>query len=377
MSDNGPWSNQIVAVVVISASGNFTGIFIYSPAPGPGNLVGSWAASAGTDPFGNTYPKGLSVGPNTLPQVQLLLDPVLGALVGFPLNNANYANTPGSMPRIEAFQSGSPAFAGLSVIGPQSTAAGHQDFVEITFNSANIAGSSFANCEIFYVDTTGLATAFFGVDNFGVNSFVGHNFWRTAQPQQPVSGFKLWGDVNTGQMTVQTQSGLQGRLAQNQSDLTTNSNNNNVTQPITKSWVIPAGDPAAGSVYYIEVPISGTFEASQLNIGLIQDGIFVNVVPIGAAAFAAGNSMVGVIKATIKILSTGSGGTAQWDFDGTITNSGVNRTTSTGVGIQGRRASNAFDSTVSHTLAIGAQWSAAVAGQAISGFGSNFNRMGP
>jgi hypothetical protein len=377
MSDNGPWSNQIVAVVVISASGNFTGIFIYSPAPGPGNLVGSWAASAGTDPFGNTYPKGLSVGPNSLPQVQLLLDPVLGSLVGFPLNNANYANTPGSMPRIEAFQSGSPAFAGLSVIGPQTTLATHQDFVEITFNSANVAGSSFANCEIFYVDTTGLATAFFGVDNFGVNSFVGHTFWRTATPAAPANGFKLWADPNTGMMTVQNQSTLGGRLAANQSDLTTNTNNNNVTQPITKSWPIPANDAVAGSVYYIEVPVSGTLQAQQLNIGLLQDGIFVNVVPVAAAAFAAGTGIVGTLKATIKILSAGAGGTAQWDFDGTITNGGANRSTATGIGMQGRRITNAFDTTVSHTLAIGAQWAVAAAGETISGFGSNFIRQGP
>jgi hypothetical protein len=178
-------------------------------------------------------------------------------------------------------------------------------------------------------------------------------------------------------MTVQNQSGLGGRLAANQSDLTTNTNNNNVTQPITKSWAIPANDAVAGSVYYIEVPVSGTLQAQQLNIGLLQDGIFINVVPVAAAAFGAGTGIVGTLKATIKVLSAGAGGTAQWDFDGTLTNNGANRSTATGIGMQGRRASNAFDTTVSHTLAIGAQWAVAAAGETISGFGSNFIRQGP
>ena len=373
------WDNQLVSVIVISAGGNFTGLFIYSPVPGVGNLVGSWAAQAGTDPFGNAYPAGLSVGANTQQQVELVLNAFLGANVIFPLNNSNYANNlSAGVASLGSFRTGTPEFAGLAINGPQTTIAGHQDFIEMSFNSSNIAGSSFANCEIFYVDTTGLATAFFGVDSLGVNCFNAVSFWRVpSTPATPNNGFKLWGDITTGQMTVMTQSGLQGRLASNQSDLTTNTNNNNVTQPITKSWAIPANDAQAGSVYYIEVPFSGTLQAQQLNIGLIQDGVFVNVVPVGAAAFGAGTTIVGTVRATIKILTTGAGGTAQWDFDGTLTNSAINRTTATGVGLQGRRITNAFDTTVSHTLAIGTNWAVAAAGETISGIGSNFNRMGP
>jgi hypothetical protein len=374
----GPWNNQLVAVVIISASGNFTGLFLYSPKPGAGNLVGSWAAAAGTDPFGNTYTSGITVGANAQPQVELFLNGSLGGDILFRLNSANYADGDGISARIQSFRSGSPEFGGLAIFGPHLVNPAHNDYIEMTFNTANIAGSSFANCDIFYVDTTGTATTYWGVDNFGVNCFVAQTFWRVpSTPAVPNNGFKLWGDINTGQMTCMTQSGLQGRLASNQSDVTTNTNNNNVTQPITKSWAIPATDAQIGSVYYIEVPFSGTLQAQQLNIGLLQDGIFVNVVPVAAAAFAAGTAIVGTIKATIKVLATGAGGTAQWDFDGTLTNSGINRTTATGVGMQGRRASNAFDTTVSHTLAIGAQWAVAAAGETISGFGSNFNRMGP
>lgn len=61
MADSG-WSNQLISLIVLSASQHgFSGFFVYSPAPGPGNLIGSWAAAAGTDQFGNAYPAGLSV----------------------------------------------------------------------------------------------------------------------------------------------------------------------------------------------------------------------------------------------------------------------------------------------------------------------------
>jgi hypothetical protein len=42
-------------------AGPNAGIFLYSPTPGLGNLIGSWSSVAGTDPYGNLYPSGLQV----------------------------------------------------------------------------------------------------------------------------------------------------------------------------------------------------------------------------------------------------------------------------------------------------------------------------
>jgi hypothetical protein len=55
-----PWSNQVVSLIVIQAGGGFTGVFVYSPTPGTGNLVISIAAQTGTDPYGNSYPEGFA-----------------------------------------------------------------------------------------------------------------------------------------------------------------------------------------------------------------------------------------------------------------------------------------------------------------------------
>jgi hypothetical protein len=57
----GPWENSVFFVVIISG-GAGSGLFVYSPTVGPGNLVGSWAGVGGTDAFGNAYPAGFSTG---------------------------------------------------------------------------------------------------------------------------------------------------------------------------------------------------------------------------------------------------------------------------------------------------------------------------
>jgi hypothetical protein len=52
------WNRNVFQILIVSG-GPGSGIFIYSPSPGLGNLIGSWAGAAGIDPYGNTYPAGL------------------------------------------------------------------------------------------------------------------------------------------------------------------------------------------------------------------------------------------------------------------------------------------------------------------------------
>lgn len=55
------WSSQDNTLIVITDITGYSGLFFYSPTIGPGNLVGSWTAAAGTDPYGNPYPAGFNV----------------------------------------------------------------------------------------------------------------------------------------------------------------------------------------------------------------------------------------------------------------------------------------------------------------------------
>jgi hypothetical protein len=68
------WTNQLLNLIILSAAQKgFSGFFVYSPAPGPGNLIGSWAAAAGVDPYGNAYPAGLSVESGSFTGIDLFL----------------------------------------------------------------------------------------------------------------------------------------------------------------------------------------------------------------------------------------------------------------------------------------------------------------
>jgi hypothetical protein len=55
-------SNIIRASVVIITGGAGSGLFVYSPSPGVGNLVASITGASGTDQYGNAYGSGLNIG---------------------------------------------------------------------------------------------------------------------------------------------------------------------------------------------------------------------------------------------------------------------------------------------------------------------------
>jgi hypothetical protein len=76
--------NQIT--IVIQANG--IALLIYFPTPGLGNLIGSWAASAFTDQYGNTVPAGLNVNGGQLAQVGLTNPSIVGGTIFQTLLNA-------------------------------------------------------------------------------------------------------------------------------------------------------------------------------------------------------------------------------------------------------------------------------------------------
>lgn len=76
---NGGWSNQTPRRIVVVVGTPYSGIFFYDPAIGPGELLLSIAADAGTDPYNNSYPQGFAFGFAGSSQV------VIGTTGGEPL----------------------------------------------------------------------------------------------------------------------------------------------------------------------------------------------------------------------------------------------------------------------------------------------------
>lgn len=81
MAGNG-WSNNIVSTLIFEEGTGFTGLFFYSPTVGLGNLVGSWTANAGVDPYGNSYPDGLSVVGGTIFTPNLVAASITAGSIG-------------------------------------------------------------------------------------------------------------------------------------------------------------------------------------------------------------------------------------------------------------------------------------------------------
>jgi hypothetical protein len=88
------WTSQYFTTIIIEGNTPQTGIFIYSGSPQNGNLIGSWAAAAGTDAQGNSYPAGINVFQGQLSGVALNSVQIIGALINNAIINAPVISQP-------------------------------------------------------------------------------------------------------------------------------------------------------------------------------------------------------------------------------------------------------------------------------------------
>lgn len=129
------WQNNIFPLLIVNASGGFTGLFVYSPRPGPGNLIAAIAGAAGTDPYGNAYSpvfEAGAIGTNFL-QIDQFGDLLLSSagnvnLVLNPTKKAFFVYAPaagaGNLTTSIAAAAGSDAFANAYQAGVQVQGGG-------------------------------------------------------------------------------------------------------------------------------------------------------------------------------------------------------------------------------------------------------------
>ena len=82
-----PWENATVNQLVIQ--GTNAGMFIYNGTPGLGTLIGSWASTAGTDPYGNPYPAGINVTQGALSRVSITTAAIMASTISQSLLTAS------------------------------------------------------------------------------------------------------------------------------------------------------------------------------------------------------------------------------------------------------------------------------------------------
>jgi hypothetical protein len=150
--------------VIVYGAGGISGIFIYSGTPTAGNLVGSWAASAGIDQFGNSYPAGLEIGESG---VEPILITNAGGQGQIQFLNSGFA--PGYIYGY-ASGSGDSQFASVAMISPINDVTGFGDAVQDTLNSSDSGSSSnpSANRVLTYSDANGVGHALYIGNNQGL-----------------------------------------------------------------------------------------------------------------------------------------------------------------------------------------------------------------
>lgn len=132
-----------------------TGLY-YNGTPASGNLLFAIAAASGTDSFGNTYPRGISAGVSTGPQVIMNTSSGSG-FIQFPTHRP-IENVAGRI-LVGVVNSGAASeYASLQLLGP--TVTGATDSASLLLASQNNDGSSNSNASI----VTGTSTVTFDKD---------------------------------------------------------------------------------------------------------------------------------------------------------------------------------------------------------------------
>lgn len=150
MSNNG-WSNQTSRRLVLLVGTPYSGLFFYDPTIGAGNLLLSIVPAAGTDPYGNTYAQGLTVGKAGGPQVVIGLtggEP----LIYFPSGNAGIHNSSALQTIVQGV--GNAAYDQFQILGAENST--QLDSVLSTWLASSTDGTQQPQIQDYYHDPAGV-----------------------------------------------------------------------------------------------------------------------------------------------------------------------------------------------------------------------------
>lgn len=121
-------------------------IFEYTSGGPAGALIGSWSDLPGTDPFGNSYPAGMTIGSKSSTQVNM--SSVVGqGFLNWLLNDTGISN-----PSMDGLDIIPGQLAGWTFTGPQNLTAGNNDYISVQIFSGYPSLNDSAQMAILYVD---------------------------------------------------------------------------------------------------------------------------------------------------------------------------------------------------------------------------------
>jgi len=365
------WENEnVFPLVIITAGGGFTGLFVYSPGPGAGNLVASIAAQSGTDPYGNSYRAGITSyqagGANAFSE--LFGGQILSGLPG-DFQASLLAGGGGSWQMTSGLQTAGDRQAILNQFSRLASGAaidGHQ-----LLGDQHVLGPTIGS--VFPGRTTAQAEV------QGTLALGGTAAGTLATFGADATGYPTVTD-GTG--------GLSGNISVAQA---ATSNVNTVTGTTFANlavFSIPANDAEAGAVYEVELGGFGTVGTTAQNLTLqarfgASPGAATDVVGVAAALNTAAsgfsNSDTFQWSARVRAQCVTSGVSATWRIflTGWVTDTttAFANTIAFAVGTGTAPGSDVTqDSTALINIGLSAKWGSAVGSPSVSKSGSQFGR---
>ncbi len=167
MGNNG-WSNDTGTRLVLVVGTPFSGIFFYDPTIGAGNLILSIVPAAGTDPYGNTYAQGITVGAAGTASKIVIGETGGSPLIYFPTGRAAVMNS--SAIQTIVLGAGIGQYEAVQILGAQDNT--QLDAVDSSWLSSSPDGTQQPQILDFYHDPLGVFH-FYRIMDFSGNTITG------------------------------------------------------------------------------------------------------------------------------------------------------------------------------------------------------------
>lgn len=378
-------------------------IFVYTSGGPSGALIGSWAGTAGTDPYGNPYPAGLNVGgsnnsnqPTIYVQATAPTAPIVTNSVWINTTNNSVNTWNGSSWVQQGFNA-----ANLILNGTITAALLVANIVVAGIvNGTLIQGATFKLLNSFgAVDgiwDSGTDALFVYADTGSATQGAVQASMAAKAVNDPINAFAVPQGLFAQQLTLNNQSSappsfaggsvfyssVRARprfLSQSGDDSVLDRSvmvvtqfsigTNTIATQMSAGLNYQAGEASQSSLFEIEVdgilvlPTGGSGGGPTWTMAMFVDGVQLGgQFTVGATSFPIGGGTTNfTVRERLCILGSGVSGTAilvaEGSFNRAGTNAGNSTLTNTTVGANSGGTTKTFDTTSAHTLAIYGNWS--------------------
>jgi hypothetical protein len=344
------WNNGDNVLIILTAqAGGFSGFFAYSPAPGPGNLIMSYSASAGVDPYENAYKQGFELQ-GAGDTGQAILFGVSGGVATITFfTGTSFEGTQGVI-KSGTIGTGAAEQLQLDIAGPATNVTGAKDLAGIILQSNNEGGTSNAQGELFIQSTLGVLTTMLNWAPTGVEIF------------------------QMAQTATELPSGFTGNFGLSKADVTTVTVTAAAQTQLTIGYSIPAGDAAVDSTYILKTSGTGTqgstAETLTIAAGFGVLGTTGTGITFPATFAAISTAFRWSSTITARCVTTGATATWQVTCEATVTSAAGN---SSGTSTNATAITQASNAAI--VVSGSAAWGATTGAPTLSSYGSYFQKI--